>query len=90
MVNFNSEAVACWDSISSLFVSNCAPCFTTFDAMGTVVASFPTTRLANRRWKIRLDDQFRLLRLKRNTPEHSVIDMLLEPTAIIIGAEGLP
>jgi hypothetical protein len=48
MVNFDSEAVARWDGISSLFVTNCAPCFTAFDAMGTVVASSPTARLASR------------------------------------------
>lgn len=82
MINFDCEAVAVWDGISSLFVSNCAPCFTTFDSKGTVVASFPPSRLAFCQWKLRLADCFQLLRFSKDPPVDSVIDMLLQPAGL--------
>lgn len=80
MVNFDSEGVAVWDGISSLFVASRASCFTTFDSKGTVVASFPPSRLEPRQWKLRLSDRCYLLRFSKDLPEGSVIDKLLQLT----------
>jgi hypothetical protein len=82
MVTFDTEAVAVWDKISSLFVTSRAPCLTNFSADGSIAVTFPLSPRAMCQWKLRLAESFRLLRLDPETTPKSLVEMLLQPTGL--------